>query len=544
MVQTDEREIATQTEPFSPEVLPESRSHELMRLKDFKWGERLPATIEDLFYFEELLEKEAFEDSLPPLTDENSFGLRRRLMEDQETKEWSHKEEMLKKKQAGKLHLLQNVLIERERIVEEENYAKIELLKTRKADEKNELVAKIQKRKAKTLRKIFREDRKFTHPGNERDIANEYQDFASRVYARFDRDGQPRVAAEGADYLKDRDVFAVKDWMDPKELSVRIAQDELEAAARRKYLKLEKQHLLQLERAKSNLLHKKDLVDPSENIKLLDNIQNIQPRPGTPFYQAIPALAKYKNLESKVDEKYLDELEKEIAKEEEMNVVAFLLQRLLRGRALQNLMFDGKEKRLALIEELLIVANVHEVDKNEEALRIERERKEQKEAAIVFGAQGEVISATLDELALEKGRQEIREDLAKQVKMAEGERSKREAEEAGRRQAEGVLKEREERLFKEVSEMVREQADEVLEGVFEFSSAFLAKKEAVSLTSIKERKFLKYVSMNEHNHEVLIKDLMYCFLLPNVNKEKLQEQVRKEEKTLYSILKEKDKSAF
>ena len=35
-----------------------------------------------------------------------------------------------------------------------------------------------------------------------------------------------------------------------------------------------------------------------------------------------------------------------------------LLQRLLRGRAAQNNMYEGKEKRLALIEELLVVANV------------------------------------------------------------------------------------------------------------------------------------------------------------------------------------------
>jgi len=34
------------------------------------------------------------------------------------------------------------------------------------------------------------------------------------------------------------------------------------------------------------------------------------------------------------------------------------LQRILRGRAQQNVMYEGKEKRLALIEELLIVAKI------------------------------------------------------------------------------------------------------------------------------------------------------------------------------------------
>lgn len=41
------------------------------------------------------------------------------------------------------------------------------------------------------------------------------------------------------------------------------------------------------------------------------------------------------------------------------------LQRILRGRAQQNIMYEGKEKRLALIEELLIVAKIPNLPENE-----------------------------------------------------------------------------------------------------------------------------------------------------------------------------------
>jgi hypothetical protein len=34
------------------------------------------------------------------------------------------------------------------------------------------------------------------------------------------------------------------------------------------------------------------------------------------------------------------------------------MQRLLRGRSMQNIMYEGKEKRMALIDELLTVAKV------------------------------------------------------------------------------------------------------------------------------------------------------------------------------------------
>jgi hypothetical protein len=45
-------------------------------------------------------------------------------------------------------------------------------------------------------------------------------------------------------------------------------------------------------------------------------------------------------------------------------VAVLFLQRILRGRAQQNIMYEGKEKRLALIEELLIVAKIPNLPEN------------------------------------------------------------------------------------------------------------------------------------------------------------------------------------
>lgn len=68
-----------------------------MKIKHFKWGEHLPPTIDELIYIEELREKTAFEGALPPLSDEASFSLRRKLMQHQEIKEWEKKEEEIKR---------------------------------------------------------------------------------------------------------------------------------------------------------------------------------------------------------------------------------------------------------------------------------------------------------------------------------------------------------------------------------------------------------------------------------------------------------------
>jgi hypothetical protein len=62
------------------------------------------------------------------------------------------------------------------------------------------------------------------------------------------------------------------------------------------------------------------------------------------------------------------ELHKESTTEKDQikrEVAVLFLQRILRGRGQQNIMYEGKEKRLALIEELLIVAKIPNLPENE-----------------------------------------------------------------------------------------------------------------------------------------------------------------------------------
>ena len=84
-----------------------------------------------------------FENSLPPISDEGSFNLRRKLMEDQEMKQWGKKENEIKELQNEKLYLLEQALIEREKEIEDKNYERIEQIKQMKTENKNRQIAKI-----------------------------------------------------------------------------------------------------------------------------------------------------------------------------------------------------------------------------------------------------------------------------------------------------------------------------------------------------------------------------------------------------------------
>lgn len=69
---------------------------EVLKLENLKWGKGLPASIDELENIEYHRERTWFENSLPPISDEASFVLRRKLMEEQELREWRRKENGIK----------------------------------------------------------------------------------------------------------------------------------------------------------------------------------------------------------------------------------------------------------------------------------------------------------------------------------------------------------------------------------------------------------------------------------------------------------------
>jgi len=126
-----------------------------------------------------------------------------------------------------------------------------------------------------------------------------------------------------------------------------------------------------------------------------------------------------------------------------------LLQRLLRGRAKQNMMFEGKEKRLDLIAELRATEEWKAAsDLEEEKVLIENYQERVLDGA-AEALQSDIIAKTLDHLSKELV------DSNKKKNCFNGETSRRcekkkRSQESGRRQAEQILRQREDVLYKEL----------------------------------------------------------------------------------------------
>ncbi|KAA0161893.1 hypothetical protein FNF28_04890 [Cafeteria roenbergensis] len=165
--------------------------------------------------------------------------------------------------------------------------------------------------------------------------------------------------------------------------------------------------------------------------------------------------------------------EDETAAEAELEQAVLLVQRLLRGRTVQNQLTDGKSRRMALIREirldLLRQAERRRVEEEEESADAARRLQRDEDASLARLA-GDAGSATLDFLAKELVRTEQKRRIARIAGRAATERRRREAEEGGKRQAEESVRAKQAMVWRQLgrvheagaASLVRETIDEAM----------------------------------------------------------------------------------
>jgi len=538
-IQTMFRESEAQTDPYTPDYqILEGDKPEILKLAHLKYGAGLPASLDELVWIEKMREKQAFDWGLPPSSDEASFNIRRTLLNEQETKEWKDREAEIEAQQNEKLRLLKQALLQREREVEAGHAQRIEDIKLKKTEEKNRLVAKIQKKKIKVLRTLIKEKREDEEVGKDqkRDIIEEYHNFASRVYAGIAREGlsidklsapfevQPGLLSsfEG--------VSELAETISPKLLETKVNVEGLIRRIEGNY-------------KKNEIFHKKDLQKAQEMISRTQRLkvrgksltsktkEDIKFRAGTPenvpeYYEQIKTHTERVNI---VKANFLRE-----------NAIIFL-QRIIRGRGAQNNMYEGKEKRLALIDELLTVANVKQKNESEIEEELLQKHEERLKEAVIETIQGDVMMRAFDMLSKELVKFQQEKKISKLINVAENDRRKREAEEHGKRQAEENLLRRENQLYNEIMSTHQNTVDFLLGDLMNNVVDRAASREAYMIAQAKKEKVNDQIEILERksNHSnAIIKDLVASFLIPNIQREKLQRKVQREERRFTETAKE------
>lgn len=116
-------------------------------------------------------------------------------------------------------------------------------------------------------------------------------------------------------------------------------------------------------------------------------------------------------------------------------------------------MFDGKEKRLALIDELLIVASTEKINEEEEQQLIQYKQSQMEENALKKGIIGKFFGNAIIKNNQAKLKAHEINGMVEFMENAENERKMRENRETGTRQAEQIIKNREEKLYREVMQV-------------------------------------------------------------------------------------------
>ena len=383
---------------------------------------------------EQMREKRAFENALPPTSDEACFTLRRKLMEEQEVREWTKREDDIKRLQNERLNLLQSALVEREKETEEKHANKTEEIRLKKTENKERALAKIQRKRIKVLRKMYKARKNVEIKGKKRDIIEDYANFGSTVYAPITRDG---LSLDKKANKYEVQPEALSSYLGIEELSrslpsmvfqSKVSIDKVKTTFKTALSRGEVSHIEQLKKAQASinvqLQHQQQKEAAEEEGNLMDKIIM---RPVTPVFSDFRG--------GRQDEK--DEHAKQnIMGNDKRRRAIILLQRLLRGRAMQNMMFEGKEKRLDLISELRATEEWKAASNLEEERTLIENYQERVLDGVSESIQADVIASTMDNLSKELVRLKQERRIAGMVRLAEDVRRKREAEESGRRQAE------------------------------------------------------------------------------------------------------------
>jgi hypothetical protein len=524
--QTIYRDSQAQTDPYSPDYIfkPNEAPPELLALSSLTYGSGLPVGMAELEMIERARQKRQWELSLPVVVDQESFERRLKMMEEMELKEWEEREREIKRLQEQRLEILEKVIRKRERENEEENDKRVEKIWQRKMQEREQLLAKIEKKRAKALRKLQDQRQKVDRKVLKRDIIEEYGNYGSKVFAPKARDGVFRDKAattlsihipELNDFkgLIDIESTLSKSILEPVVARVEVQQDRSIDSRRDKQLKE------QLEQMNVKLRERKTKeADSREPIRYQVRIEKPPQRPPTP------------TLEFVTEE------------QEEMNIAAHILQNIIRGRVVQNRMYQNKERRLDLIKEVRARHLVRKAIKQNPEVAPNSISdssvltSELSEDMIRFEStvQAEYVGKQLDFLSKELVRLREEQRIAAMVKLAERTRCMREAHESTLRQQQLLEQRKDDAIFAQIIHVHQETVSSLLDSIIESSveqTSNLASIQGTQLYAqqmdeLAEQFDLLYFISNDRNHigseEDIVSDLVTSFLIPYVEKSLLR----------------------
>ena len=515
------RENDCQTDPYTPDYfVEEGMQPEVLAIAELKWGEGLPAGLGEVDMIDRVQRRKMVESDLPQGNNNESMQKRLLALETLERLEWDEREDHIKGLQDSRLKQMERALQKREENREDASKQRVEKLKQSKLQQVDQKLQILQEKRLNTTRKLTA---KHTNPCGDqvrRDIIQSHVLYGSRskpvkgnsLVERMNTnnyDVRPTLLSfpEGVQELE-RTAAQKLQTVKPARLQPPVNEpiDQLTTNyQKRKAIETAKH----LEHANSIIVASHEAKQKTASIQDLYRATPRLQRPDTP------------TLHLQGDD------------EEEKEEAMLLLQRLLRGRAVQNDFYEGKERCHGLIEELQSASNakdankVWEPDQWREAFA---ERQEQVVQSVVDGVEGDVIFGTLDYLFKELRRQQEASKVDKLRLLAEETRKERELVEREKREEERILRAQEEAQYAALTKSCDLTVHSYLSYLFSSTIQATAAKQALEEQwSMRGDQHAARVSRNEVERQELVCALLDEFIVPHVVKAQRHEAFDKEQ---------------
>lgn len=536
-LQTDYRENETQTDPYTPDyVIPDGAPEpEVLKLKGLTWRNGgLPAGKEEIELIQRVRRRRDVEENLPQGSDPASLEKRFAVLHELEELEWQDREEHVAKLQSRRLEKIEAALMAREEAREEANQQRFEQIKEQYfAKLRSKLETLQQRRMADSRRTVDRRLAGATTTGALTGSLKKRDLIAS--YAKYGVDAAPPAAgaasvlpggATGGELRR----TAAQSQRAPENYDVRptllSAPEGVEAVDATRSARIERLpesaftvpeneainrlRTLYERRRAEHVVHSLDYA--------YEKIQAAKDD-GTATAEATQRVLELYRATPKLQRPPTPELELDGDAEETEEEACILLQRLLRGRAVQNDFFEGKERCRGLIEELQAASNAQFAERAKQAAKEREALVQQQEGmvqSVLDAALGDVISDTFGFLYQELGRQqdELRLDALRAE--AEAVREEREAIEIARREAQRVQRDREEVQYAAYVRATDTTIECFLHDVYASATEEAAMEEAVREEGERQAARPSPPAETAEDRENLVCDLLDDFVIPAV----------------------------
>ncbi|THD23133.1 AMY-1-associating protein expressed in testis 1 [Fasciola hepatica] len=484
-IQTVYRDSEAQTDPYTPPyVVNVGETPEVLTLATLGYGRGLPAGLHDVEMIERARERRKIENSLEPYSeiayDPKRVERRRKILQDLELREWHFREQEVEALQEVRMKVLVQLLRKREEHEQEAASRRLDRMWEERCAAKEAQCKKIQHQFVTAIRKLMRK----------------------------------RLAERHVLREKGRDVIC--EYSDPSS---------------RAFAPLTRLGVFPDRASEANVVksfYLNTYEDGALNPKIrarrkprfLEKIERAPPRPATP------------SITPPKDESVL---ERELA--------AVILQQLIRGRAIQTQMYEGKEKHKELIEELRSTHALLEDEIAEKRRQKHLILSTQNQHAELLHRDNEMdnilgqfecgsLADMLDFLSKELDRLIEERRIHALVLLAERHRRMREAEESGNRQREERRRREQDEVFKQLVKVHQDTVDGYLASVagvaIDTTADTIAQREVDELArQVDIIACDMEVNRDAKRSELIAADLVHNFLIPEVNRRSYQAALEK-----------------